>query len=586
MLFSVNLFAESPVPEFRTWTSQDGKHSNEARFLVYSNGNVYLQRKSDERYLRISLLHLCEKDRKYLEAFDVPNPEAGEGEIVRKFVFREKSLCDTNADFSVLAFSPDGKQIVCGGHPHVINPETGEIVRKLETDRIIVSISYSSDMRRIFGLGIEKRAGEGEEIFHLHAWNVSDGSVISGFSEKDLPEIETEPLPSNVSPDRKHELVLDMSGVIKILERKSNKPVYEFPANESPVLKADYSPHGKYILLLLEKEDGFSISILDSETRKKVQEIFPDETEPSDAVFSPDNNLVLLATREDFAGAYDIRTGKKTLEIKRKPVIDTLAVSADGKFLLSGGFGGKVRLWNVESGTEIESWDSPNRAPVPSVAFFSDGKRFICGGSEALVRNLPDGEIVAKIGDEKSRLDVASVSKDGKYVLGNHELFYAENGKPVRVFGNEFCYDSCFSPDGKSVITGNVKGELVFWDLETGAEIGKPLTFHGFIASLGFSSDGNRFAAASIKQVKVLDMETKQMIFETDIPADFRLRSILLSPDGRFMYARDAHGYQSIEWNLETKELSKRFSGEVFAFGPNGKAMFVLAPNGDIERRE
>ena len=56
--------------------------------------------------------------------------------------------------------------------------------------------------------------------------------------------------------------------------------------------------------------------------------------------------------------------------------IQQIAMSNDGKYLLTGDFGGTVMLWETETGREIRKL--PGESHLDSIAFSPDGKYAVC----------------------------------------------------------------------------------------------------------------------------------------------------------------------------------------------------------------
>jgi WD40 repeat protein len=53
-----------------------------------------------------------------------------------------------------------------------------------------------------------------------------------------------------------------------------------------------------------------------------------------------------------------------------------------------------------------------------------------------------------------------------------------------------------FSPDGKTLATGDADGTTRLWDSATGRPVGSPITTSGTVCTLAFSPDGKTLASS------------------------------------------------------------------------------------------
>jgi pre-rRNA-processing protein IPI3 len=65
--------------------------------------------------------------------------------------------------------------------------------------------------------------------------------------------------------------------------------------------------------------------------------------------------------------------------------LTAVAVSADGAFLLGGGGGGRVYLWEVPNGAMLRTWEAHYRT-VSAAAFTDDGTHMITASEDSLLR--------------------------------------------------------------------------------------------------------------------------------------------------------------------------------------------------------
>src|SRR5262245_49527209 len=84
---------------------------------------------------------------------------------------------------------------------------------------------------------------------------------------------------------------------------------------------------------------------------------------------------------------WDVKTAKEKHVLKgHAGQVVGLAVSTDGKKLLSGSHDSTVRVWEIETGKELRKFTGHGRSPgTPAVAFAPDGKTAASGDGNGLV---------------------------------------------------------------------------------------------------------------------------------------------------------------------------------------------------------
>ncbi|TFY51746.1 hypothetical protein EVG20_g10857 [Dentipellis fragilis] len=105
-------------------------------------------------------------------------------------------------------------------------------------------------------------------------------------------------------------------------------------------------------------------------------------------------------------------------------VIDTntpvmsAAFSSDGKWIVSGSRDKTVRIWSVDSGTELQRMDGHTDS-VASVAFSSDGKWIVSGSYDKTVRvwSADSGTKLKRMDGHTDPVTSVAFSPDGKWIV-------------------------------------------------------------------------------------------------------------------------------------------------------------------------
>jgi WD40 repeat protein len=169
--------------------------------------------------------------------------------------------------------------------------------------------------------------------------------------------------------------------------------------------------------------------------------------------------------------------------------INCMAFTPDGKTLATGSMDRTVRLWDVESRAEKTTlWG--HTFAVHSVAFSPDGKLLASGTGGMLGDSLDprDPNLRATQADPASWVDQGEV-KVWDLRTESARTFGRMKGSKVRIV--------VFSPDGKTLASGNDDGAVRLWDVATGKELA---CFHEgteWVLAVSFSPDGKTLAVAS-----------------------------------------------------------------------------------------
>ncbi len=275
--------------------------------------------------------------------------------------------------------------------------------------------------------------------------------------------------------------------------------------------------------------------------------------------------------------------------------IYSVAFHPGGKYILSGGMGYNLRLWDVETGREIRTFLGHSdhiTSMVTSIAFSPDGRYAVtgCGDESLRLWTIPEGKEIRKFQSPSGIVRSVAVSPDGRHVLsGSHDqtvrLWDIETGKEIRTFaGHKSTVRSvAFSPDGRLAVSGGEDERLILWDVETGKVV---KTFSGhtsMVSAVAFNQDGKSVLSGSHdKTLKLWDIETGRE-FKTFTGHSANVSSVAFTPDGR--HALSGSWDRTLKlWDIVTGREVRRFQGHSqgvtsVAFSPDGK--YILSGSGD-----
>ena len=293
------------------------------------------------------------------------------------------------------------------------------------------------------------------------------------------------------------------------------------------------------------------------------------------ACISVDGRLIAAIFADKSLRMYDTTTGEAILppfKVDENP--RCVIFSRDGKHVVSGGQA--LRLWNVQTGEEVESFD----IDVYSLAFSPDGTCIAAGcAGRCTDRDGGDGNYNIRV----INLELAQISFYHFYVSIPSDVEGVKQLKgevpPSPFDGHEHQVNSVvYSPDGRYIASSSDDSTVRVWDVSTGSR----RTFSAnsnFIRCLAFSPDGTQIAS----DTGLFNLSTGSFT-----PHSFgdEVSSIVFSADGRFL-ALGSSGTACQIWDTSTRQTILQLVGHTddissLAFFPDGKKIMSASKDGTI----
>ena len=125
----------------------------------------------------------------------------------------------------------------------------------------------------------------------------------------------------------------------------------------------------------------------------------------------PEVQSVLYQTVED--------TREQYIFDDNQSCCNSITFSPDGKFIVSSGQGGKVKLWSVEKRELIHSFDAHQNG-FNSVTFSPNGKHIVSGSRDRTVKlwSVEPQELIHSFDLHQATVNSVAFSNDGRYILG------------------------------------------------------------------------------------------------------------------------------------------------------------------------
>jgi len=399
-------------------------------------------------------------------------------------------------------FSTDGQLVAMGGTIHFGNRLTGEI-ETTEKKIFIWNVNEEKLLQTLID-------STNEDNYIISAWFNPDNSKLwvaysnNTIANWDLMEeqlinkreLKVDGIAFAFSSDGKTMAVSDNLSELGFFEvgneRKINSLNYYFKGGNSSLNLLDNEKLAAAI--------GSNLYILDIESGKiqsnySIHQFISAISSDGEilAFIEPHNDIEIISLINMGSGNEIYRLEGHT---KR---ITSLEFSPDHKLLASGGRDNKVFIWDVETGTLLDTFNIYDS--IGDLVFSSDGEKLAISTQKAVqVWDIVSGVLISTLTEYYKYGEFSSsvvFSPDGLVLasgnpLGPIHLFYTPTGVLLKYLEGHTggINDLAFTPDGSILVSASDDYTIRFWNIESGEEIAIIDNLSGSVDSIIISEDG------------------------------------------------------------------------------------------------
>lgn len=255
----------------------------------------------------------------------------------------------------IMAFSPDGNRLLTGGH--------GSTLRLWDTKTWRAVLTYSEHLSGVSALAFtpENRfALSGDSKGKINLWNVETGETLRSFAGND-EQVKEKHLDGYILYSSDGKVVDAKEALLSYIE------------NMDIIFELAVSPDGKWAV---SRNNRTGVQLWDIKAGEKIKNISWDvriDGGPymSSLIFTPDSKYLLFASASSWHLTHrqiikwDLEKGSQALAFSEKPLGkytstvaqgSELALTQDGKTLVSADYKGTFKFWDMKSGALLKSY--------------------------------------------------------------------------------------------------------------------------------------------------------------------------------------------------------------------------------------
>ncbi len=260
--------------------------------------------------------------------------------------------------------------------------------------------------------------------------------------------------------------------------------------------------------------------------------------------------------------------------------VTSVAVSGDGRRIVSGSRDKTLRIWDAVSGILLITLQG-HEGDVMAAAWSADGRRIVSGGADKTVRlwDATSGAALAELRGHTAAITSVAFSPLGRQIASGSDdksirLWEATSGvESARLTGHESSVNSiAFSPDDEHLVTGSDDKTVRLWNAASGACQDILFGHDSKVKYVAYSADGRQ----------IISVSTAAKLLLWDAASGAAVGAVAIEPGGPI--ASVATLPTSGRVAIGTGEaLAGAFhhripqgSDHVVIFGPNGKELARL----------
>jgi len=441
----------------------------------------------------------------------------------------QQTLRGHDSGVQVVAISPDGNLALSGsfleGTCKLWDLRTSQALLILNGIQGVHTLVPAPDWKMAF-------IGTMSSIF---VWDLTDGKVVKKTSEPCL-NYKT----FVITPDKKMALCGSYDKVCDLWDLNSWQVIKTFSGHAGFINAVSITPNGEKAISASEDQ---TCILWDITKNKELEKLNWHDRQRNrigiviDIAINPVAKTVLSTFSGGNRKFWDLNTGQVIKKIRGLFDDQKIALTPDGKMIISGNISGHCVLYDFLTGAKIQELIGHYQGRIHALVITPGGKFALSTAEDnyCIIYDLNSRKVLRTLFRLHSHVTAIAVSPDGKIVLSVSldnicNLWEFTTGKVIKSFKvhNNPVSSISMAPDGKTAFAGCEDGTCILLDLIAGTPIIMCKGHNDFVSGVVITQDGKLALSGSYDNCIIIwDLETGKKM--SNLFVSSKIRALRLS---------------------------------------------------------
>ncbi len=307
---------------------------------------------------------------------------------------------------------------------------------------------------------------------------------------------------------------------------------------------------------------------------------------------SPDGRFIVSGSWDNTLKVWDTDSGRLLRSLEgHTSGVKAVAISPDGRWIVSGSEDQTLKVWEADSGRLLRSLEG-HTAEVTAVAVSPDGRWVVSGSRDRTLKawDATDGRLLRSLKGHTGQVTAVAVSPDGCFIVSGSvdrtvKVWEADSGRLLRSLEGHTGQVTAVavSPDGRWIVSGSEDHTLKVWDAASGRLLRSLAGHMGSVEAVAVSPDGRWIVSGSNDHtLKVWEADSGRLL-RSLAGHSGSVTAVAVSPDGRTIVSGSADRMVKV-WEADSGRLLHSLeghTGQVMAVTVSPDGRFIVSGSVD-----